>query len=62
MIADLVCDGPDGGSGAGVCKGGVDFFCGLDIVYVVEGEGFFFGEGEAGPDYGVGLDWWDEEG
>jgi len=33
----------------------------LDVIYVVEREGFVFGEGEPGPDYGVGLDGRNEE-
>jgi hypothetical protein len=34
----------------------------LDVVYVVEVGGFFEGEGETGPDDGVGVNGGDEEG
>jgi hypothetical protein len=51
----LVRDGPDGEGDAGTGEEGSDFVGGADVVYVVEGEGFVFGEGEPGPDYAFGL-------
>jgi hypothetical protein len=40
----------------------VDDVGGEDGVDVVQGEGFFGGSGQTGPDYGVGVDGRDEEG
>jgi hypothetical protein len=55
VCGDLVRDGPDGEGDAGTGEEGSDFVGGADVVYVVEGEGFVFGEGEPGPDYAFGL-------
>ncbi len=66
VVGDLVLDGPDGsgvrGAGGLGAEVGVDLGGGEDGVDVVEGEGFFGREREAGPDYGVRVDGRDEEG
>jgi hypothetical protein len=36
--------------------------CCEDLVDIVDGESFIYGEGQTRPDYGFGLDRWDEEG
>lgn len=44
MIGDLVGDGPDRDF-MRVCEDRGYFRCGLYMIDVVEGEGFFFGDG-----------------
>ena len=61
MIGHLVGDGPHGHF-VRVCQDGSYFVCGLYGVDVVEGEGFLFRDGQSGPDYGLGVDWGNEEG
>ncbi len=63
-VGDVVRDGEDGGAGlggAGVGEGGVDVGGVFDFVDVVGFEGFGGGDGQAGPDDAVGVDWGDEE-
>jgi hypothetical protein len=62
LLADGEGDGL-AGVGAGDLGQGAVHVCGvLDVVYVVEVGGFFEGEGETGPDDGVGVNGGDEEG
>lgn len=62
MVTNLVFDCVNRGVFAGMRQDGWDFGGGGNGIYVVEGEGFFHGHGETGPDDGIGIDGRDVEG
>lgn len=62
VVADLVGYRPDRRRGVRMCEGRCYLVCCEDLVNIVEGESFVFGQRQTRPYYGFGFNGRDEQG